>query len=62
MLSLTLKEPQIGENSELITVSHTFISVVDRIARCRAKPILIGIESDTYCMNCAEIENKVIKE
>jgi dTDP-4-amino-4,6-dideoxygalactose transaminase len=56
---LALKAPHIGENSEVITISYSFTSPVDSIARCRAKPIFIDIEPDTYCMNRAEIENRI---
>jgi hypothetical protein len=42
-----------------LDLSTTVISTVDSIARCRAKPILTDTEPDTYCINRAEIENRI---
>jgi dTDP-4-amino-4,6-dideoxygalactose transaminase len=58
-LFLTLKALGIGANSEVITVSHTFVSTVDSIVRCGAKPVFADVEPDTYCINTAKIEQKI---
>ena len=58
-LFLALKALGIDKNSEVITVSHTFVSTVDGIARCGAKPVFVDVEPDTYCINTAKIEEKI---
>jgi dTDP-4-amino-4,6-dideoxygalactose transaminase len=58
-LFLALKALGIDENSEVITVSHTFVSTVDGIVRCGAKPVFVDVEPDTYCINAAKIEEKI---
>ena len=55
---LSLKALDIGEGDEVITVSHTFLSTVDSIVRCGAKPVFIDIEPDTYCMDTSKIQEK----
>ena len=42
-LFLTLKAFGIDANSEVITVSHTFVSTVDSIVRCGAKPVFVDV-------------------
>ena len=58
-LFLTLKALGIGANSEVITVSHTFVSTVDCIVRCGARPVFVDVEPDTYCINAAKIEERI---
>jgi len=58
-LFLALKSLGIDENSEVITVSHTLASTVDSIVRCGAKPVFVDVESDTYCIDTAKIEEKI---
>jgi dTDP-4-amino-4,6-dideoxygalactose transaminase len=58
-LFLTLKALGIDEHSEVITVSHTFVSTVDSIVRCGAKPVFVDVEPDTYCINTAKIEERI---
>jgi dTDP-4-amino-4,6-dideoxygalactose transaminase len=58
-LFLALKALGIDENSEVITVSHTFVSTVDGIVRCGAKPVFVDVEPDTYCIDTAKIEEKI---
>ncbi|MGA7075708.1 MAG: DegT/DnrJ/EryC1/StrS family aminotransferase [Halobacteriota archaeon] len=58
-LFLALKALGIGANSEVITVSHTYVSTVDSIVRCHAKPVFVDIEPDTYTINTDEIEEKI---
>jgi dTDP-4-amino-4,6-dideoxygalactose transaminase len=58
-LFLALKALGIDKNSEVITVSHTFVSTVDSIARCGATPVFVDVEPDTYCIDTAKIEEKI---
>ncbi len=58
-LFLALKALGIDKNSEVITVSHTFVSTVDGIVRCGATPVFVDIEPDTYCVDAAKIEEKI---
>jgi dTDP-4-amino-4,6-dideoxygalactose transaminase len=58
-LFLALKALEIDEHSEVITVSHTFVSTVDGIVRCGAKPVFVDVEPDTYCINAAKIEERI---
>ena len=61
-LFLALKALGIDENSEVITVSHTFVSTVDSIVRCGATPVFVDVEPDTYCINTAKIEEKITQK
>lgn len=56
---LALKALGVDENSEVITVSHTFVSSVDSIVRCGATPVFVDVEPDTYCIDTAKIEEKI---
>ena len=58
-LFLALKALGIDKSSEVITVSHTFISTVDSIVRCGATPVFVDVEPDTYCIDAAKIEEKI---
>ena len=58
-LFLALKALGIGEGDEVITVSHTFISTADAIARNGAKPVLVDIDPDTYCVDVSRIEERI---
>lgn len=58
-LFLALKALGIDENSEVITVSHTFASTVGGIIRCGAKPVFVDIEPDTYCIDTTKIEELI---
>jgi dTDP-4-amino-4,6-dideoxygalactose transaminase len=61
-LFLALKALGINKNSEVITVSHTFISTIDSITRCGATPVFVDVEPDTYCIDAAEIEEKITEK
>jgi dTDP-4-amino-4,6-dideoxygalactose transaminase len=45
-LILSLKAAGIGEDDEVITVSHTFFATIEAIVHCRAKPILVEVGED----------------
>jgi dTDP-4-amino-4,6-dideoxygalactose transaminase len=58
-LFLAVKALGIGEGDEVITVSHTFISTVDAVARNGAKPVFVDVEPDTYCIDVSKIEQVI---
>lgn len=58
-LLLSLKALGIGEGDEVITVSHTFISTVDAIARNGAIPVFVDIDPITFCIDVTKIEEKI---
>ena len=58
-LFIAINSLDIGENDEVITVSHTFISTADAIVRNGAKPIFVDINPETYCINASKIEEKI---
>ena len=60
-LYLAIKALSIGKGSEVITVSHTFISTVDAIIRNGAKPVFVDIDPETYTIDVNQIEKKITK-
>ncbi|MBL7107340.1 MAG: DegT/DnrJ/EryC1/StrS family aminotransferase [Phycisphaerae bacterium] len=58
-LLLAVKALGIGTGDEVLTVSHTFISTVDSIVRNSAQPVLVDIDPDTFCIDPAQIEEKI---
>lgn len=60
-LYLALKALGIKNGDEVVTVSHTFISTVDAISRNGAKPILVDIDPETYCIDTKLIEKNITK-
>lgn len=56
---LALKSLNIGKGDEVITVSHTFSSTIDGITRNGAKPVMVDVEHDSYCMDSSLIESKI---
>ena len=56
---LVLKALGVSKGDEVITVSHTFISTVDAIARNQAQPVFTDIDPETYCMDTSQIESKI---
>ena len=58
-LFLAVKSLGIEKNSEIITVSHTFISTVDAIVRNGAKPVFVDIDPETYNIDVTKIEDKI---
>ena len=56
-LWLTLLALGIGEGDEVITVPNTFIATVEAIAYCKARPVFVDVDEDTFTMNPAELEN-----
>jgi dTDP-4-amino-4,6-dideoxygalactose transaminase len=58
-LELALRAYDIGEGDEVITVSHTFIATVSAISATGAQPVLIDIDSQTYNIDPARIEQAI---
>jgi dTDP-4-amino-4,6-dideoxygalactose transaminase len=46
----------IGEGDEVITVPNTFIATAEAIAYCRARPVFVDVDEDTFTMNPAQLE------
>ena len=61
-LLLAVKALGIGDEDEVLTVSHTFISTVDSIVRNGARPIFVDIDPDTYCIDTAQIEKRITRK
>jgi len=61
-LFLALFANGIGQGDEVITVSHTFISTVDAVVRNGATPVLVDIDSGTYCIDPDKIESAITEK
>ena len=61
-LWLTLLALGIGEGDEVITVPNTFIATAEAIAYCKARPVFVDVDPDTFTMNPAELEKSVTAE
>ena len=55
-LWLTLLALGIGEGDEVITVPNTFIATAEAITYCKARPVFVDVDQDTFTMNPAELE------
>src|SRR5436309_7776387 len=58
-LWLTLLALGIGEGDEVITVPNTFFATVEAINYCKARPVFVDVDEDTFTMNPAELENSL---
>jgi len=58
-LELALRALGVGPGDEVITVSHTFISSVNAIVKNGGRPVFVDVNSDTYCMDPAAVEEAV---
>ena len=58
-LWLTLLALGIGEGDEVITVPNTFIATVEAITYCKARPVFVDVDEDTFTMNPAELEKSL---
>jgi dTDP-4-amino-4,6-dideoxygalactose transaminase len=55
-LWLTLLALGIGEGDEVITVPNTFIATAEAITYCKARPVFVDVDQDTFTMNPAKLE------
>src|SRR5216117_2282297 len=58
-LWLALLALGIGEGDEVITVPNTFFATVEAINYCKARPVFVDVDEDTFTMNPAELENSL---
>jgi dTDP-4-amino-4,6-dideoxygalactose transaminase len=58
-LMLSLRALGISRGDEVITVANTFVSTVDAILHCQAKPILVDIDPETYTIDTSKIEERI---
>lgn len=58
-LLLTLESLGIGKGDEVITTAFTHIATVSAILHAGAKPVLVDVEPDTWCMNPSLIEGAI---
>jgi dTDP-4-amino-4,6-dideoxygalactose transaminase len=58
-LHLALRACGIGENDEVITVSHTAVATVAAIELCGATPVLVDIDLNTYTMDPNPFESSI---
>src|SRR6476620_10753599 len=55
-LWLTLLALGIGPGDEVITVPNTFIATAEAVTYCRAQPVFVDVEENTFTMNRAKLE------
>ena len=49
----------IGEGDEVITVPNTFIATAEAITYCKARPVFVDVDPNTFTMNPAELEKSL---
>src|SRR5947207_1129262 len=49
----------IGPGDEVITVPNTFFATVEAITYCRAQPMFVDVDENTFTMDPAELENSL---
>lgn len=58
-LHVALLSAGVGEGDEVITTPFSFIASASSILFCRAKPVFVDIDEDTFNINCDMIERKI---
>jgi dTDP-4-amino-4,6-dideoxygalactose transaminase len=61
-LWLALLALGIGEGDEVITVPNTFIATAEAITYCKARPVFVDVNQDTFTMNPAALEKSVTEK
>lgn len=49
----------VGEGDEVITVPFSFIATINPILMMGAKPVLVDVEADTFCMDVSQLEQAI---
>jgi len=60
-LFLSLKALDIKEGDEVITTPFTFIATAETIINCKAKPVFVDIDLNTFNIDASKIEKAVTK-
>src|SRR5437667_9751673 len=58
-LWLALLALGIGEGDEVITVPNTFIATAEAITYCKARPVFVDVDENTFTMNPAELKRRL---
>src|SRR5258707_15877786 len=58
-LWLALLALGIGPGDEVITVPNTFFATVEAITYCKAQPVFVDVDENTFTMDPAELENSL---
>lgn len=58
-LVLAFKAIGLQPGDEVITVSHTFVSTVDAIARNGGRPVFVDIDPETYTLDVSQVEKRI---
>ncbi|MBF0489126.1 MAG: DegT/DnrJ/EryC1/StrS family aminotransferase [Candidatus Omnitrophica bacterium] len=61
-LHLAMAALDIGDGDEVIVPTHTFIATALCVSFCRAKPVFVDIEPDTYNIDPKAIEKAITKK
>jgi len=61
-LLLSLMALNIGQGDEVITTPFTFISTAEVIALCKAKPVFVDIDLETFNIDADKIEKVITKK
>jgi dTDP-4-amino-4,6-dideoxygalactose transaminase len=61
-LWLALLALGIGEGDEVITVPNTFIATAEAITYCKARPVFVDVDQNTFTMNPAELEKSLTEK
>src|SRR5262249_19447673 len=59
VVGITLLAVGIGEGDEVITVPNTFIATVEAIIHCKAQPVFVDVDENTFMIDPAELEKSL---
>src|SRR5213083_2662907 len=61
-LWLALLALGIGEGDEVVTVPNTFFATAEAITYCKARPVFVDVDEDTFTMNPAELAKSLTEK